>query len=50
MVTDEEEVIDEEALEDVEEDVVEGEEDMVKDEGEATEVVVVAEEFDDLSW
>ena len=50
MVTDGEEVMDEEALEDVEEDVVEGEEDMVEDEGETTEVVVVAEEFDDLSW
>ena len=41
--------IEEEVLEDVEEDVVEGEEDVAEDE-EATEVVVVAEEFDDLSW
>jgi hypothetical protein len=53
VVADEEEVIEdveEGMLEDVEEDVVEGEEDVVEDEGDATEVVVVAEEFDDLSW
>jgi hypothetical protein len=32
------------------EEVVEGEEDVVEDDEEAAEVVVVAEEFDDLSW
>lgn len=44
------EVIEEEVLEDVKKEVLKGKEDEVEVEDKATEVVVVAEEFDDISW